>query len=185
VTDYDTELRRLQELAALEVEGRLWAAEAAAVGAAADDLEMRLFLRLNPDHPVAKAHERYAPGGRSEALRLMGRDGTTVEGAAYGWRRDYAEWPTLYNLADRYAADAGISRAAATKQIIAAVDDPSSDRGLHVIRRSRLLEIMNDEPNTCGPTWSHRGEEHLVFYVAAEAQEILATIYRITTASAA
>lgn len=175
----DKEWQELAQLAALEVECRVLAAETAVEQATADDLEMQIYAKENPDHPNVKALRRYGRAGQAAALALLRRDGGTVEGAAYGWRRDYGEWPTLHNLADRLAGSCGIAGWAAARRVLAAVNDPSDEAGVHVIRAARLREIMGDEPNTCGPTWNPKGEIDLIFYVTAEAQLDCADLYRL------
>ena len=111
------------------------------------------------------------------------RDICGAERAAYGWRRDYGEWPSAFNLTDRLAMEAGISHRAARIRIQREVNDPSANHHLHIIRAKRLTEILNDEPHTCGP-WV-RYEDHVRFYVDAAGQERLASQYDVVTRLAA
>lgn len=118
-----------------------------------------------------------------KSLENLYRKGCLVERAAYGWRRDYGEWPSFLNLIERLAVEAGISHRAARVRIERDVNDPSPDHHLHIIRADHLTAILNDEPHTGGP-WV-RYEDHVRFYVDPAGQEWLASRYDLLARLAA
>ncbi len=154
------------EMADLELEIRVLKANSTVNKAQADDLQMDLYYLENP-----RRMKVFREGDKDEFaanVEHMYGKGCKVERAAYGWRRDYGEWPSFFNLTDRLATEAGISHGAARTRIQQAVNDPNPERYLHIIRAERLAEILNDEPHTCGP-WSGPAD-NVRFYVAAEGQ---------------
>lgn len=174
----ETEWQRYLELEALRDECRLLEAETSIERARAEDAWMDLWFMEDP-----RRWERYFGSDRREFLEGTAGGGCAVELAAYGWRRDYGEWPSFFNLTDRLSVETGVSYRAARLRIEREVNDPSSDHHLHIIRAERLAEILNDEPHKCGQ-WV-RYEEHVRFYVDAAGQADLEGRHEVVSRMAA
>lgn len=173
-----------KEVLRLEDENRLLAAEAAVGRAEVEDLERAWFYKA-VDSP--QAHEgrhlvleldRYR---RDAALRStpywhQELAGLKIEGAVYGWRRDYGEWPSRMNLADRLATETGLSVRRAEKKILDIVNNPSPEVYVYAMRAARMQEVLDDEDYGVG-RWNPDGERDLRFYVLAEGQARHARAY--------
>lgn len=174
----------LYERTRLEVEVQVLAAEAAVARAAADDAGLVLACRAHPDEPTTAriienvrrlaAHESAAIPVRDWEPRLAG---LYVEEAVYAWRRDYDEWPSRFNLADRIATTTGLSRRQAERRILATINVADDGYHVHCIRAARLTEILTGEDHSVG-AWNPSGEDDLRFYLLAVAQERHASAYR-------
>lgn len=172
----DAEWNDLYERARLEVECQVLAAEAAVERAKTADIDLRITIRQYPHEPkVARlidsvrrlaAHRANLPAQEWEP-RLAGMH---VEDAVYTWRRDFGEWPSRYNLADRLARMTGLTHRQAERRILATISAADDGYQVHCIRAIRLREILTDADLGAGP-WNDGGETDLRFYLLAEAQD--------------
>lgn len=173
----DTAWDDLYERSRLEIEVQVLAAEAAADRARCGDAELLLACRRHPDDPtLATMVSNVRRLAASQAASAPRRDweprlaGMYVEEAVYTWRRDYGEWPTRFNLADRLANTTGLTRRQAEARILATINVAADGYHVHCVRSARLREILAFEDHGVGP-WNLRGEDDLRFYLLAEAQD--------------
>lgn len=178
----DEEWQALLERTALDVEVRVLAADCAVKEAEADAATWDAYVRQFPNTKAADVERRLR-----RHLAALPFEGFTpqlatrhVEEAVYGWRRDYGEWPSPLNTADRLANECGITHDEAMEHIIAALNDPSDRAHVYLIRTARIDEIVDDVPNASGPAWASNGETEVSLYVSAEGQSAhrLADAYR-------
>lgn len=172
----------LYERTRLEVEVQVLAANGAVERAAADDAELLLGYREDPEHPTyrqivdnARRLTAYRAATTPDPDWEPRLAGLYVEEAVYTWRRDYGEWPSRFNLADRLAETTGLTRRQAEARILATINVADDGYHVHCIRSARLLEILTCEDHGVGP-WK-AGETDLRFYLLAEAQHRHASDY--------
>lgn len=145
------------ELALLRLEAHFLEAEYNVVNAEAAELRMGHNLWLTRDEPETQRLLKLMQRNLESCKRLgfpygVLRKPITLEQSAYAWRRDYGEWPSIWNLADRYSHDRGIQRDTAKRAIVRAINDPSDRRQLHAIPIDLLTYILTaDEPDYSSP----------------------------------
>ncbi|MDZ7676186.1 MAG: hypothetical protein U5K30_14105 [Acidimicrobiales bacterium] len=182
----DAEFDKQMVAAMFEVEAQVLHAEAVVNEHHLDDLRWDCHLAQNPDG----ADARLEAGTKATVLAHEGRGFTDrrdahyqaflTEFCAYGWRRDYGEWPTTFNLTDRVANDCGITHRTAKRRITSMVKQPDRrpspvphpDRP-HGLRSSPAPARPRSAPGTAGPNPSMR------LYVAADGiNSLMKTFYR-------
>ena len=169
----DEEWQDLIERVVLELEVRVLAAEAEVCEAEAFVAWLDLYVVTHPDSETAELiqESKRLIHTRTRSPFSVQRAALHVERAAYGWRRDYGEWPSLLNVIDRLANESGLRHWQAARHILATINDPSDASHLYVIRSKRLVEILRDLPNDCGPVWAREGESDLCVYVSEDGQQ--------------
>lgn len=154
---YEGDFLRFVEIAGAEMECRIWKAECAVAEAEARQAELNLYLATYPDSPLAVRRDRLQKMARQQfasAPPPLGRDRSdkshrVVERAAYGWRRDYDEWPSWFNLVDRICEERRIYRSAAQRRIVRALNCRTDDACLYAIAHEDLRRVLaEEEPGT-------------------------------------
>lgn len=145
------------------------------------DIEALRLVNVILTHPHSEIPQRYVEvvqrvAGNCEREFRIKKKGYVlqIERACYGWRREFGEWPTRFNLADRLASETGVSRKRAERLIFQSINNPGDGCRVHCIRGSLLAEILTGtEDLLVLEPWSATGETDLRFYVlAGEAQEL-------------
>lgn len=181
----DNDLREMRELEKLEWEVELLHADGMVTAHEVHLLRLEKYAATHPEDPLV--HEsKVLAASLAAARRRWPRDWTVrrywwrVEQSCYGWRRDYGEWPTRWNLADRLANDARISRHTAAKRIDRSLNlHENQDFYLWATTDGRFEEVLEDGPEWTGWVPS----DYLRYFVTAEGMEALDCdwVYRTTT----
>lgn len=166
----------MQSLAKLETACHVLAAEAAAVHADLKAAETLLWCKQYPNEPEVQHFiatnaklARYEADSPSPFIERY--EAIDVEVAAYSWRRDYGEWPSKFNLADRLAHRLGITNDEAEAMLVRTINNPDEKVGVYGLRSAQAAEAITGEDHGVPDRWNPAGETDITLYVAAEVQQ--------------
>jgi hypothetical protein len=167
----EEEWQRLTNVMLLEAECHVLAAEAAVEQHRCEDAEAALYVAQHPSSRLAELTEearRYVRANRTVTEPYDEDFGWyCIELAVYGWRRDFGEWPSFFNLTDRVAVDRQLPHGVVGRRTREALNEPSSRVHLYMIRTAHLAEILAGYPTSLAP-WNGEPEPDMRFYVSAD-----------------
>lgn len=165
----------MQTYAKLETARHFLAAEVAAIDADLAAVNTLLWCKQNPNDPavqhfVASITKLARYEAESPSPFMERYEAIDVEVAAYGWRRDYGEWPTKFNLEDRLAHRLDITHEDAQAVLVRTVNNPDEKVGVYGLRTAETAEAITGEDHGVPVQWNSAGETDITLYVAAEVQ---------------